>query len=445
MAMEGCGKMFVSKAVKINEKNHLEIGGCDCLELASTYGTPLYVMDENLIRENCRMYKSAIEKYYDGNGLVVYASKAFCTTAICKILEQEGLGLDVVSGGELYTAVTAGFPMERVYFHGNNKTCEELMLAVENNVGRIVIDNKEESVTLNEIASGSGKTVNVSFRIKPGIDVDTHEFISTGQVDSKFGMAIENGEAFETISNALKLSNLNVMSLHCHIGSQLFDVELFKSAAKVMLEFMEELKGKLGIEIEELNLGGGFGVKYTEEDEEIDYDSCIGAVSEVVKSVCSQKGIKIPKIVIEPGRSIVAPAGITLYRIGSVKEIKNIRKYVAVDGGMTDNPRYAMYQAKYDAVIVNKPDAPRTEKVTIAGKCCESGDILVKDIMLPQVSVGDVLAVFTTGAYNYSMSSNYNRIPRPPVVLVKEGKARIIVKREDYKDVIRNDIIPDDL
>jgi len=443
--MEGCEKMFVSKAVNINEKNHLEIGGCDCLDLVNTYGTPLYVMDEALFRENCRRYKNAIEKYYDGKGLVVYASKALCTTAICKIIEQEGLGLDVVSGGELYTAITAGFPMERVYFHGNNKTYEELMLAIENNVGRIVIDNKEELVMVHEIAYKSGKKVNVSFRVKPGIDTNTHEFISTGQIDSKFGMAVENGEAFEIISKALKLSNLNVMSLHCHIGSQLFDLELFKLAAKVMLEFVAELKEKLNIEIGELNLGGGFGVKYTKEDEEIDYDSFIGAVSEVVKGVCSQKGIKVPKIVIEPGRSIAAPAGITLYRVGSVKEIKNVRKYVAVDGGMTDNPRYAMYQAKYDAVIVDRPDAPRTEKVTIAGKCCESGDILIKDIMLPEVKSGDVLAVFTTGAYNYSMSSNYNRIPRPPIVLVKDGKARIIVKREDYGDVIRNDIIPEDL
>lgn len=445
MAMEGCGKMFISKAVKINEKNHLEIGGCDCIELVSTYGTPLYVIDENLLRENCRIYKNAIEKYYDGKGLAVYAGKALCTTAICKIIEQEGLGLDVVSGGELYTAITAGFPMDKVYFHGNNKTCEELMLAIENNVGRIVIDNKEELVMVNEIASKLDKKVDVSFRIKPGVAPDTHDFIKTGQIDSKFGMAIENGEAFEIISMALELSNLNVMSVHCHIGSQILNLEPFKLAAKVMLEFIAELKEKLGIEIEELNLGGGLGIKYTKEDEPTEYDYHIKSVTEVVKSICSQKGIKLPKIVMEPGRSIVASAGITLYRVGSVKDIKNIRKYVAVDGGMTDNPRYAMYQAKYDAVIANKPDAPRAEKVTIAGKSCESGDILIKDIMLPKVSTGDVLAVLATGAYNYSMSSNYNRIPRPPIVLVKDGKARIIVKREDYKDVIRNDIIPEDL
>jgi diaminopimelate decarboxylase len=445
MAMEGRERMFVSKAVKINEKNHLEIGGCDCIDLANTYGTPLYVIDENLLRENCRIYKNAIEKYYEGKGLAVYAGKALCTTAICKIIEQEGLGLDVVSGGELYTAITAGFPMDKVYFHGNNKTCEELILAIENNVGRIVIDNKEELVMVNEIASKLDKKVDVSFRIKPGVAPDTHDFIKTGQIDSKFGMAIENGEAFEIISMALELSNLNVMSVHCHIGSQILNLEPFKLTAKVMLEFIAELKEKLGIEIEELNLGGGLGIKYTKEDEPTEYDYHIKSVSEVVKSICGQKGIKLPKIVMEPGRSIVASAGITLYRVGSVKDIENVRKYVAVDGGMTDNPRYAMYQAKYDAVIANKPDETKTEKVTIAGKSCESGDILIKDIMLPKVSSGDVLAVLATGAYNYSMSSNYNRIPRPPIVLVKDGKARIIVKREDYKDVIRNDIIPDDL
>ncbi|MDQ2086208.1 diaminopimelate decarboxylase [Herbivorax sp. ANBcel31] len=437
--------MFVSKAVKINEKNHLEIGGCDCLELADKYGTPLYVMDENLLRENCRKYKDAIDKYYDGNGLALYASKALCTTAICKIVHQEGLGLDVVSGGELYTAITAGFPMDKAYFHGNNKTYEELLMAIENDIGRIVIDNKEELMNVNQIAKKLNKIVNVSFRIKPGIDAHTHDFIRTGQIDSKFGVALENGEAFEIIKKAVEFSNINVMALHCHIGSQIFDLEPFKLAAKVMLEFAASLKEKLDIEIKELNLGGGFGIKYTQEDQPIEYDHYIKSVSEVVKSVCSEKEIKLPQIVMEPGRSIAAPAGITLYKVGSVKEIKNIRKYVAVDGGMTDNPRFAMYQAKYEAAIVDKPDAPKTEKVTIAGKCCESGDLLAKDVMLPEVNVGDILATFATGGYTYSMSSNYNRIPRPPIVLVKDGKARTIVKREDYKDIIRNDIIPEDL
>ncbi|TYQ18313.1 UNVERIFIED_CONTAM: diaminopimelate decarboxylase [Acetivibrio alkalicellulosi] len=437
--------MFISKALKINQNNNLEIGGCDCVELANTYGTPLYVMDENLLRENCRIYKNAMDKYYDGNGLVLYASKALCTKAICKIAQQEGLGLDVVSGGELYTALEAGFPMDRVYFHGNNKTYDELKLAIDNDIGRIVVDNREELLTINQIASKKNKKLNISFRIKPGIDAHTHDFIRTGQIDSKFGVAIENGEALEIISEASKLSNVKVVALHCHIGSQIFDLDPFKLAAKVMLEFAAELKEKLDIQIEELNLGGGFGIKYTQEDDPIEYDNFIESVSKVVKSVCSEKGIKLPFIIMEPGRSIAAPAGITLYKVGSVKDIKNVRKYIAVDGGMTDNPRYAMYQSKYEAVIADKPDAPKTQKVTIAGKCCESGDLLAKDIMLPSVEVGDILAMFATGAYNYSMSSNYNRIPRPAIVLVKDGQARTIVKREDYKDIVRNDIIPEDL
>jgi len=437
--------MFVSKALKVNAKNHLEIGGCDCVDLVNNFGTPLYVMDESLVRENCRAYKNALDKYYDGKGLVLYASKAFCTMAICKIAAQEGLGLDVVSGGELYTAIKAGFPMDRIYFHGNNKTIGELELAIDSNVRRIVVDNRQELFHINRIAGEKGKTVNISFRIKPGIDAHTHDFIRTGQIDSKFGVALENGEAIEIIAEAAKLSNVKVVGLHCHIGSQIFDISPFEEAARVMLNFIAKLKEELGIEIEELNLGGGFGIKYTEEDDPVEYEQYIKSVSNVVKSVCEEKGIKLPFIVMEPGRSIVASAGITLYKIGTIKDIKGVRKYIAVDGGMTDNPRYALYQSKYEGVIANKADAKKTEKVTIAGKCCESGDLLGKDVMLPEVEEGDILAILATGAYNYSMSSNYNRIPRPPVVLVKDGKARIIVKREDYDDIIRNDILPEDL
>jgi len=438
-------RMFISDALTINSKNHLEIGGCDCVELVKKYGTPLYVMDEGLIRKNCRVYKDAMDKYYDGNGLVLYASKAFCTMAMCRIAEQEGLGLDVVSGGELYTAIKAGFPMDRVYFHGNNKTTEEIRMAIDNDIRRIVVDNKEELYNINRIASERNKVVNISFRIKPGIDAHTHDFVQTGQIDSKFGVALENGEALEIISTASKLSNVKVVGIHCHIGSQIFDLAPFELAARVMLNFMAEVRDKLGIEIEELNLGGGYGIKYIPEHDPIEYDHYIESVSKVVKSVCEDKRLKLPFILMEPGRSVAAPAGITLYTVGAIKDIKNVRKYVSVDGGMTDNPRYALYQAQYDAVLANRPDAVRSQKVTIAGKCCESGDILIKDIMMPEIQAGDILAVLATGAYNYSMSSNYNRIPRPPVVLVKDGKARLIVKREDYDDIVRNDIIPEDL
>jgi len=437
--------MFVSKALSINGKNHLEIGGCDCVELVNEFGTPLYVLDENLIRENCRLYKNAMDKYYDGNGLVLYASKALSTMAICKIVDQEGLGLDVVSGGELYTALKAGFPMDKIYFHGNNKTYEELEFAISKDIRRIVVDNREELGRINEIAGKQGKVVNISFRIKPGIDAHTHDFVQTGQIDSKFGVALENGEAYEIISEASKMSNVKVVGVHCHIGSQIFDLEPFKLAAKVMLEFIAKVKNEMNIEIEELNLGGGFGIKYTMDDDPIEYDHYIESVSNVVKSICKEKGLKLPFIVMEPGRSIVAPAGITLYKVGAVKNIKNVRTYVSVDGGMTDNPRYALYQSKYEAVIANRADAPRVQTVTIAGKCCESGDLLAKDIQMPEIQAGDILAMLATGAYNYSMSSNYNRIPRPPVVLVKDGKARVIVKREDYEDIVRNDIIPEDL
>ncbi|MCX7708809.1 MAG: diaminopimelate decarboxylase, partial [Clostridia bacterium] len=437
--------MFVSEALKINQKNHLEIGGYDCVDLAKKFSTPLYVMDEGLIRKNCRTYKNAMDKYYGGNGLVLFACKAFCNMAMCKIAEQEGLGLDVVSGGELYTAIKAGFPMDKVYFHGNNKMIQEIELGIDSNIRRFVVDNKEELNNINEIAAKKGKVANISFRIKPGIDAHTHDFVQTGQIDSKFGVALENGEAFEIIKMASELSNVKVVGVHCHIGSQIFDLEPFELAAKVMLNFIAELKEKLGIEIEELNLGGGFGIKYIPEHDPIEYDHYIESVSKVVKNLCEDKRIKLPFIVMEPGRSIVASAGITLYTVGAVKDIKNVRKYVSVDGGMTDNPRYALYQSPYDAVVANKPNARKIEKVTIAGKCCESGDILIKDIEMPAVEDGDILAVLATGAYNYSMSSNYNRIPKPPVVLVNEGKARMIVKREDYEDIVRNDILPEDL
>jgi len=437
--------MFISKSLRINKKNHLEIGGCDCIELAEKYGTPLYVLDEGLIRENCCIYKNALDRNYKGNGMVLYASKAFCTMAMCKIVEQEGLGLDVVSGGELYTAVKAGFPMDKVYFHGNNKTVEELEMAIDNNIRRIVVDNKEELCKINKIAADRDKTVSISFRIKPGIDAHTHDFVQTGQIDSKFGVALENGEAMEIVEIASGMSNVKIDGVHCHIGSQIFDLEPFELAAKVMLSFIAAVKEKLGIEIGELNLGGGYGIKYVPEHDPIEYDKYIEAVSKVVKSICEDKRIKLPFIVMEPGRSIVASAGITLYTVGSVKDIKNVRKYVSVDGGMADNPRYALYQSRYDAVLANRPDEKRIDMVTIAGKCCESGDLLIKDIEMPEITPGDILAVLATGAYNYSMSSNYNRIPKPPIVLVREGKSRVIVKREDYEDIVRNDIVPEDI
>lgn len=433
--------MFVSENLSVNEKNHLVIGNNDAVELAKEFGTPLYVLDEDLFRKNCRVYKNAIDKYYGGNGLILYANKALCTLHTCKVADEEGLGVDVVSGGELYTALKAGFPVEKIYFHGNNKTTAELEMAVENGVGHIIVDNEYELDRLNEIAKKNNIVQNIMFRIKPGVDAHTHSFIQTGQIDSKFGVALENGEAFEIYKKAHEMSNVNPDGLHCHIGSQIFDVEPFCKAAEVMMNFAGDLKDKLGLEIKKLNLGGGFGIRYTKDDDPVPYDEYIKYVSSVVKETAQKRGLEIPFILMEPGRSIVAPAGVTLYSVGSVKDIKNVRKYVSVDGGMADNPRFIMYESEYTAVVANKANDPENDKVTVAGKCCESGDILLKDTMLASAEPGDILAVLATGAYNYSMASNYNRIPKAAVVAISGGKAKVIVKRETYEDVIKNDIL----
>ncbi len=431
---------MLSKNLSVNSSNHLVIGKSDTVELAKEYGTPLYVLDEDLMRKNCRSYKNAMDKYYGGQGLVLYANKALCTLFTCRVANEEGLGLDVVSGGELYTAFKADFPMERVCFHGNNKTAQELEMAVENNVGHIIVDNIFELERLDTIAAKHKKVQKIMFRIKPGIDAHTHSFVQTGQIDSKFGVALENGEAFEIIERAIGMQNVRVTGVHCHIGSQIFDIDPFLKAAEVMMNFVGDLKDKLGLEIDELNLGGGFGIRYTEKDDPIEYDEYIKHVSEVVKAVAEKRGVKLPYIYMEPGRSIVASAGVTLYTVGGVKDIKNARKYISVDGGMCDNPRYIMYESEYTAVIANNANAEPEETVTIAGKCCESGDILIKDTNMPRIEVGDTLAILATGAYNYSMSSNYNRIPRPAMVAVSDGKAKVVVKRESYEDIIRNDL-----
>lgn len=431
--------MFVAENLTVNEKNHLVIGRNDTVDLAKQFGTPLYILDEDLVRKNCRVYKQAMEKYY-GDGLVLYANKALCTLHTCKIAQEEGLGLDVVSGGELYTALKAGFPAEKICFHGNNKTEDELKMAVENKVGHIIVDNEYELESLDKIASENGVTQKIMFRIKPGIDAHTHSFVQTGQIDSKFGVALENGEAFEIIKKALTMKNVKVTGVHCHIGSQIFDLDPFVKAAEVMMNFIGDLKDKLGLEIAELNLGGGYGIMYTEADDPIAYDEYIKSVAKKVDEIAQKRNIQKPFIFMEPGRSIVASAGITLYTVGGIKDIKNVRKYVSVDGGMGDNPRYALYESEYTAVVANNANAKPTETVTIAGKCCESGDILIKDARMPKMEVGDTLAVLATGAYNYSMASNYNRIPRPAMVAVSDGEAKVIVKRETYEDLIRFDM-----
>lgn len=432
--------MLVSKNLAVNEQGHLTAGGVDTVELAKQYGTPLYVMDEGLIREHCRSFKESMDRYYGGEGLVCYASKAFCCKAMCRIMLEEGLGLDVVSEGELYTALSVGFPPEKLCFHGNNKTDSELSFALEKGVGRIIVDNIYELERLNRLAEQTGRSANIMYRIKPGIDAHTHNFIMTGQIDSKFGFALETGEAYEAVKKAIECSHINLVGLHCHIGSQIFDIDPFVRAAEVMLTFIAKIKDELGFEVKELNLGGGFGIKYTEEDAPVAYDKYMEKVSEKVKEVCAEKNVKLPFILIEPGRSIAAPAGITLYTVGGRKEIPNIRTYVSIDGGMCDNPRYALYQSKYDVEVANKANLPKSETVTVAGKCCETGDLIGEGMPIQPVEPGDILAVLATGAYNYSMSSNYNRIPKPAVVMLRDGKSRVVVKRETLEDIVRNDL-----
>lgn len=432
--------MFVSENLNVNDNGHLTIGGIDTVELAQQYGTPLYVMDEQVIRDNLRRFHESMQKYYNGKGLVCYASKALSCLEMCRIVASEGDGLDVVSIGELYTAVKAGFPMEKVGFHGNNKTNEELRYAVECGVGHIIVDNLSELHRLEKIAGENNAEPHIMFRIKPGIDAHTHDFVKTGQIDSKFGFALETGEAFEAVKEAINCKNLKLVGLHCHIGSQIFDIAPFEEAARVMLGLIAEIKNELGYEVEGLNLGGGFGIKYLNEHDPVPFETYIEKVSQVVKEECSRLNIAQPFIYIEPGRSIVAPAGITLYTVGARKEIPNIRTYVSIDGGMCDNPRYALYKSEYEAVVANKAGEERSEQVTIAGKCCESGDLIGENMPLQHAESGDILAVCATGAYNYSMSSNYNRIPKPALVFVNNGESRVAVKRETLDDIIRNDV-----
>ncbi|MBR5561691.1 MAG: diaminopimelate decarboxylase [Clostridia bacterium] len=432
--------MLVTKCVSTNLKGHLTIEGADAIELAERFGTPLYVYSESKIRQKIREFILSVNKYYNGNGMVVYASKAFSCKEMYRICMQENIGIDVVSGGELYTALSVGFPAEKIVFHGNNKTRQELVQAVENGVGRIIVDNLTELKLLDSIAKELGKVAGIMLRIKPGVDAHTHDFIKTGQIDSKFGFALETGEAMKAVKTAIAMDNVNLRGLHCHIGSQIFDVDPFELAAKVMLEFYRDIKLETGKEFDELNLGGGFGIKYLKSDSHQPYGEYMKNVAAVVNTFSHELGIKTPFILIEPGRSIVGVAGVTLYTVGNVKDIPDVRTYVSVDGGMTDNPRYALYKSDYEIVCADRAEEDRSETVTVAGKCCESGDLIQENTKIQPVKAGDTLAVLSTGAYNYSMASNYNRIPRPAVVMVKDGEARVVVKRETYEQITANDL-----
>lgn len=421
------------------EENSLVIGGIKATKLVEKYGTPLYVMDEEFLRNNCRKYYSSFKCGSRGNK-VAYAGKAFLTLAMCNLINEEGLYLDVVSGGELYTAYKAGFPLDKVLFHGNNKTLEEIDMGVRLGVGTFVVDNLYEIEQLNQKAKEQDRIQNIYLRITPGIEAHTHEYIKTGQIDSKFGFAPVGDNIINAINRAIKLKNVNLCGLHCHIGSQIFDIEPYEEASEVMIKLMKRIEEKTGYLIEELDLGGGFGIYYSKDDSPKETKEYCEAILNKVDNVCKEIGLKRPTLIIEPGRSIVGNTGLTLYTIGSIKNIPSIRKYVSVDGGMTDNIRPALYNAQYECIVANRMIYESKEKVTISGKCCESGDILLEGIKIPSVLSGDLLAVMSTGAYGYSMANNYNKIPRPAVVMVKDGESRVICKRESYEDMIRNEV-----
>ncbi|MBW7473506.1 diaminopimelate decarboxylase [Paenibacillus oenotherae] len=433
--------MYFHGTSKINVKGHLEIGGCDVADLAEQFGTPLYIVDEALVRQRAREYVES----FRASGLkfqVAYASKAFSVMAMCAIAEQEDLSLDVVSDGELYTAMKAGFPAQRIHFHGNNKTPDEINMALDANIGCFVVDNFNELQLLNALAGDKGKKVKILLRITPGVEAHTHEYISTGQTDSKFGFDLGNGSAYTAIKEADGLPNLELLGVHSHIGSQIFEVEGFQMAVDKVAGFAVKVRDELGIMFSVINLGGGFGIRYIEGDTPLPISQYVKAITDSIKTNFSNAGYTLPEIWVEPGRSMVGDAGTTLYTVGTSKDIPGVRKYIAVDGGMTDNPRPALYESKYEAILANRANEAAEETVSVAGKCCESGDMLIWDLELPKAKTGDLLAVFCTGAYNYAMASNYNRIRRPAVVFVKDGQADLAVKRESLDNIIGNDVIP---
>lgn len=431
--------MYVYGTGRVNERGHLEIGGVDTIELTEKFGTPLYVYDIALVRERARGFKKTFEQL-GIKAQVAYASKAFSSMAMIQVAEQEGLSLDVVSGGELYTAIQANFPTERIHFHGNNKSEDELHMALDYKIGCIVVDNVSELVLLEEICAKRAQKVRILLRVTPGIEAHTHDYILTGQEDTKFGFDLMNGQAETALQQAMKSEWIEVLGLHCHIGSQIFQTTGFILAAQKIIEQLKVWQSAFGYQPQVLNLGGGFGIRYTDEDEPLPASQYVKEIVLEVQAQIASSSLEMPEIWIEPGRSLVGDAGVTLYKVGSEKEVPNVRKYVAVDGGMTDNIRPALYEAKYDAVLANRPLDTVEETVSIAGKCCESGDMLIWDLPLPKAGRNDVLAVFCTGAYGYSMASNYNRIPRPAVVFVENGVARVVIKRETYEDLVRLDV-----
>lgn len=431
--------MFLHGTSRVNDKGHLEIGGVDTVQIVEKFGTPVYVYDIALIRDRARGFKETFEKL-GVKAQVAYASKAFSTIAMIQLAEQEGLSLDVVSGGELYTALAADFPVERIHFHGNNKSREELLMALQYQIGCIVVDNFHELEMLENLCEEKNVKVDILLRVTPGIEAHTHDYILTGQEDSKFGFDLQNGQASSALEKAINSKFLNLLGIHCHIGSQIFDTTGFLLAARKIFSKLHEWKETYKYEATVLNLGGGFGIRYTKEDDPIPASKYVEEIILEVKEQALYHNMQMPEIWIEPGRSLVGDAGTTLYQVGSRKEVPNVRNYLAVDGGMSDNIRPALYEAKYEAVLANRPLEKVEETVSIAGKCCESGDMLIWDLPLPKADKNDILAVFCTGAYGYSMANNYNRIPKPPVVFVENGEATLVVRRETFEDLVRFDL-----
>lgn len=437
--------MHLHYGMTANEKGHLTIGGCDTVELAKQYGTPLYVVDEDFLRENCRKFKNAMDKYFE-KGRVMYASKTLNTKAILKIVDSEGLGIDTVSGGELYTALSVGIDPKKLELHGNSKTAEEITMAVENGIYCIIADGFDELTLIDEICEKLQKPINVSIRLRPNIDVHAHHAVQTAKMDCKFGFGIIDGQAIRAAEIINRSKWMTLHGIHCHIGSQIFNEEPFRELCKHFVDFACEVREKLDVTINEFNCGGGFGVKYTEADEPKPFDVFIKLIAESLTALCKEKNFPMPLVSIEPGRSIVGEAGTTLYTVNGVKEITDIRTYCMCDGGMFDNVRTALYDARYTAYCASKMEEKHDKFVSIAGKCCESGDMITWDTPMPHsLKRGDILAVLTTGAYNYSMASNYNRNAVPALVLVNKGKCSLAVKRQSYEYIAQNDIIPEHL
>ena len=416
----------------------MTIAGQEVTRLAAEYGTPLYLMDEQRIRSNCRMYLKAFRENFPEDSLPLYASKAASFKQIYRIMAEEGMGVDVVSSGELYTALAAGFPAERIHFHGNCKTDADIAYGVASGIGCFIADNREELLALEKTAAGAGVTQAILLRVTPGIDPHTYEAVSTGKVDSKFGAAVETGQAMELVKLALAQPHLKLLGLHCHVGSQVFGEDVYQRTIDIMAAFLAEIRDETGAVLEELNLGGGYGVRYTEEDETIDIPARLREVALHLRRETEKHGLPMPHFLMEPGRSIVADAGMTLYTVGSIKRIPGYKQYAAVDGGMTDNPRYALYQSRYTVYHGSKTGP--TERFDVVGRCCESGDIIQPHVELPADTCwGDILAVCTTGAYNYSMASNYNRLPRPPIVMLTPEGSYTAVRRETFADLTARD------